>query len=488
MKNSGFTHPVNSYPEALKNVIYEMQPILQVPFELITSSILAAISHASQHAIDVKRGPITSPVSLNIVTIADSGERKSSTDSQIMKANHEHEHRCKEKNQQNLASFDLENQVWGIKHKEISLALRKAIRNEESTDQIQDRLATHLASKPDKPKTPKMIYSDSTPEALIKGLNDHWPSALLKSAEGATIFSGHVIRGMDKLNVLWDGGEIPKDLVSGGFTLQNARLTTAIMVQPAPLTAFLLRRGDIARGIGYLARCLIAYPQSTQGSRFITGSQDEILKYLPLFHTRIAEMLSTDDGTNHRKTISMEPEAFSHWCIFYNHVELMLASGRYLDNVRDFGSKLADNAARMAALFHHFLEREGDIQLDNIRSACEICTWYAHEFKALFGTEQIPQEQTDAQSLEIWLRECFSQGNNIYGIPKQQIMLCGPKEVRNTRRLNDALGVLGNAGKIAIRLHGRSQLIAPVTSYVTNPFRQNVFHNQLLNLMNNGIC
>ena len=50
------------------------------------------------------------------------------------------------------------------------------------------------------------------------------------------------------------------------------------------------RKGDDARGIGFLARCLVSYPPSTQGTRFLR-SLPENLDAIQSFKERIRELL-----------------------------------------------------------------------------------------------------------------------------------------------------------------------------------------------------
>ena len=77
------------------------------------------------------------------------------------------------------------------------------------------------------------------------------------------------------LNVLWDGGEMAIDRRSKpSFVLRGRRLTFVLMVQPEALrgvleraSALLERAGTLPRGTGFIARFLIAWPGSTQGTR-----------------------------------------------------------------------------------------------------------------------------------------------------------------------------------------------------------------------------
>jgi hypothetical protein len=54
---------------------------------------------------------------------------------------------------------------------------------------------------------------------------------------------------------------------SQSFTVRGARLTIALQVHEAILRSLFDRSGGLARGTGFLARFLVAWPESTQGYR-----------------------------------------------------------------------------------------------------------------------------------------------------------------------------------------------------------------------------
>lgn len=469
--------PTDKLPDPLRDVLFEVQLSFQCPIELVVSSILAALSHASQHAINVKRGGLVSAVGLYLALIAESGERKTIVDRIIMQANRAHEKRLAEVTAHKGMNYEASLAIWTAQHKGILAHINRAIREETDTNFYEEKLIAHLGKKPIAWSPPRIIYTDTNMEAMLEGLHQRWASALLISAEGATVFGGHAMRSMDKLNVLWDGGDLTKDRLGVSFTINDARLTSSIMIQEKPFLDFMEKRGEMARGIGYLARNLIAYPSSTQGTRFIYGSNTSPMPHLAMFHERITEMLSTDNGKNQFKEVEMSPEAYACWMDFYNQTEAELREGRFLSDIRDFGSKIAENAARIAAIFHHYLGRDQHIQVDCVKDACAIASWYAHEFKDLFGKPRISPEEIDAQMLETWLWEFFRKHNGVLPIPKQRIRTYGPNQLRNAGRLNGALWTLASAGRVAIGKAGKTDMIFPNLSYFCGqPLQQPMSH------------
>jgi hypothetical protein len=75
------------------------------------------------------------------------------------------------------------------------------------------------------------------------------------------------------------------------FKVRSPRATISWMVQPAIFHKFMVRKGEDARGIGFLARCLICFPASTQGTRFIRSTPQK-LDRIKIFQDRIFELLN----------------------------------------------------------------------------------------------------------------------------------------------------------------------------------------------------
>ena len=133
---------------------------------------------------------------------------------------------------------------------------------------LQNQLKKHLAKKPSRPKRMTLILNDATKEAITWRLHNEYPSVGLMSDEGGQILNGRAADNLTLLNNLHSGGDVIVDRRdSESYSLKGARLTVSIMVQNKTLKKFLDNRGELARDNGLLARCLMAYPTSTQGTR-----------------------------------------------------------------------------------------------------------------------------------------------------------------------------------------------------------------------------
>lgn len=195
-------------------------------------------------------------------------------------------------------------------------AIKMQRRKGKDTQEAEQQLRTLVAEAPRPVLSPRLLYSDATPEALTFSLANGWPSAAVLSAEAGTVFGSHgmgqeaILRNLSLLNMLWDGGTIAIDRRSkSSFRLRGRRLTFGLMVQPEALRGFLERAGTLPCGTGFLARFLVAWPESTQGRRHYKEAP-AVLPAVERFSRRIRTLLDepirTDEQGHSRPRVS-------HW-------------------------------------------------------------------------------------------------------------------------------------------------------------------------------
>ena len=189
------------------------------------------------------------------------------------------------------------------------------------------------------------------------------------------------MRNMAMLNQLWDGATLPVDRrTSESFTVRGARLTMSLQVQEPTLRAFFDSTKGLARGTGFLARFLVSWPTSTQGTRNFTEAPAR-WPALTTFNDQLTAILERqapidDDGALTPAMLTLSPDAKAAWVNFHDAIEYMLPAGGELYDVRDVASKTADNAARLAALFHTFTGSIGPIDLDAMEAATSVTAWH----------------------------------------------------------------------------------------------------------------
>jgi hypothetical protein len=120
-------------------------------------------------------------------------------------------------------------------------------------------------------------------------------------------------------------------------------------------------------------------------------------------------------------------------------------------------SKAADNAARLAALFHiHEYGPSGEISAAHIHAASRIVTWRLYEAQKFLSGLVLPPTVINAAKLDAWLlHHCGETGaSNITTRHAQQY---GP--LRDKQRLDDAIAGLIDAGRVRLSSEGRQRLI-----------------------------
>ncbi len=461
--------PVSAFPPIAYNAIMEIQRNTQTPFPMIASSMLGALSLVIQDKVDVRRMEgLTGPCSLFLLTIAESGERKSTVDKLFIKPIRDFEASQAIAMKPELEKYRAENAIWKEKRKGILLAIRANTKQGEEADvpDLEQALNELEANEPIEPKVPQLIINDATPEAIAYDLYKEWHSAGIMTDEGTVALAGRTTHNLAMLNKYWDGDPFHvRRKTATSFIVKDARLTISIMVQPKTFDNYLCKQGSLARDNGNQARFLVSQPYSTQGTRFIQNSNPS-WQNLTVFQNRLSEILNStlpdaSNNTSGRTMLKFSPEAQNSWIYFYNRVETDLISGGYLDDVKDGASKIADNLARIAALFHYFEGNQGDISLDTMDRAAAVCEWYMHEFKRLFAsTPEVPIEILDAALLEKWLVKFCQRYPWGIELKKNVIAQLGPNQLRISKlRREAALYVLSTQNKIRQVQRGKTKWV-----------------------------
>jgi len=111
-----------------------------------------------------------------------------------------------------------------------------------------------------------------------------------------------------------------------------------------------------------------------------------------------------EDGALSPPILPLAADTKAAWVLFHDAIESKLRSGDELYDVCDVASKTADNAARIAALFHIFEHGAGSaIGLEAFEGASRIAAWHLHETRRFYGELALPEEQANAARLDSWL-------------------------------------------------------------------------------------
>jgi putative DNA primase/helicase len=464
-------YPVGMLPPVMRAAVEEVQGFVQAPMPLVASSALGALSLAAQAHGDVQRAEgLTGPVGVFLLTIADSGERKSTCDGFFTKPIRDYEARKLEEAKPMLQDYQAAIEVWEAKRNGNKDLIRSQAKGGEDTHEAEGILRELEHEKPEAPRVPRLIYGDATPESLKWNLAKTWPSGGVVSSEAGIVFGSHgmgtdsVMRNLATLNTLWDGTAIQTERrTSECFTVQGARLTIALQIQEATLRSFFDKSGELARGSGFLARFLVAWPESTQGTRAFREAPATWPK-LGAFNRRITEILAQEVSIDQAgalvlPTLALSVDAKNAWVAFHDRIEGELSSGGTLYDVRDVASKIADNAARIAALFHLLIGGGGAIGADTLKAACTVAEWHLNEARRFFGELALPAGLANAARLEAWLvMRCRQTGTE--RIPTQDVQQYGPAGLREKIAIDAAMQELEELGRAQRLREGRRKFLA----------------------------
>jgi putative DNA primase/helicase len=422
------------------------------------------LSLAIQAIYDVERASaLHSPTGLFLLTIADSGERKSTCDRLFTRAIIDYEDAQAEAAKPAIKNYNANIDAWEAKRGGVKDQIRQLAKSNKPTGSQEADLRELEHDKPEPPRIPHLLYADATPEALAYSLAKQWPSGGVVSAEAGIVFGSHgmgkdsVMRNLATLNQLWDGASLKIDRkTSESFAVRGARLTVALQVQTETLNNFFEKSGALARGTGFLARFLVSWPESTQGHRPFTEAPEK-WPFLGAFNRRITEILNisapiNEDGALEPQMLTLIPEAKAAWIEFHDGIETELSGGGVLFDVRDVASKITDNAVRLAALFHVFEGGVGAISLDSFERASAIAAWHLNESRRFLGEIALPVELADAVRLNDWLIQHCKREHTHY-VAKRYAQQYGT--VRDAKRLDAAITGLVEMDRVQIRRDGK---------------------------------
>lgn len=332
----------------------------QVSREMAMMCAIGAIATTCQGLVDVEMPTKHRvPTSLMLLTIAESGERKTVTQNYFFEAITNLNDAAHSEHETALLQQKVEHQLWNTQKKHLERTFNKcAIQGDEAaTHAALEAVAKHLRAEPQPVRSGKFLYEDTTPQALVQMLYENKPHGCLLTSEASSIFSGKALGELDKLNTLWDGGSVKVDRISrDSFVLQSARLTLSLMAQPNVISRFMSKRGEEARGTGFLARFLVVKPRPMAGHR--TNQKLSGLSRKKAFNNRTKELLNSSSHQE-RQILEFTEQAQDFWFLCNKYLEKEMQENGLYYYLKDHASKLLENTSRLAAVMHAF-ERKSD--------------------------------------------------------------------------------------------------------------------------------
>jgi hypothetical protein len=468
-------YPIDALPPTLRDACVSYQAFGQQPMALVACSALASASLATQGLADVERVPgLKGPISLSVLVVAQSGERKTSADKRMSEAIRKwEEDKIDEMKPEvdaaraKIKAFEAERD--GLLAKIKTQAGKSAKAEVADMDKLKRDLEALETQTPVAPIVPSLFYEDVTPEKMAEELGLGWPSASLWSDEAGLVVGGHgmgrdsITRYLALINRFWDGKPFSrKRSTTKSFMVKGRRLTTCLMMQETILRQLLAAGDGVSRGSGFMARFLMAWPVSTMGGRLYRpddladpavaryGARLRALLDMPLPVEGEGMVLKPAD-------LPLSDDARAMWIRLHDDVERSLARHGEFFDVKDVAAKTADNAARIAGVFH-VLESGpvGEITVETMKQAARLALWHLHEAKRIIGAIDIPEVLADAKVLLEWL---LGQDGDV---APRDVLRHGPNRLRDRERRDKAIETLAETNHLIRKRVGRTQEILEI--------------------------
>lgn len=433
----------------LREVAEAVHDMTQAPMALCALAVLPVAALAAQAFADVELPHgAQAPVSLFTLVSAESGERKSAADSLALGAFREFERGLAREYADEHQAFKNRHDAWEAQREELLKAKKK--RGED----IEGALDA-LGPEPKAPLSPLILASDPTVEGLVRQLALSRPSLGVFSAEGGSFLGGHGmsedhrLKTVATLSKFWDGTPIDRVRAGDGAGLYvGRRLSMSLMVQPivaAPLLA-----DPIANQQGFLARFLIAAPESRIGTRLRLGYDPKSKITMKAFHRRVGGLLCRTmplaEGSRNElelPVLRLADDARELAQAYYLETEKAQAPGGALETVRPFASKTVEQACRIAAVLAIYENPNApNIGAEAMTNAIALARWHLHEAERLAGAAVVSVRAKDAERMLAWLHQKWPETHISAGIAAQSC----PSAFRETAKVRELFGVLQEHG------------------------------------------
>ena len=446
--------PMDALGPVLGDAAKAIAAVIQCPDEAAANSVLAVASLAAQGRANVIL-PIgqgkACPLSLYLLTVLDSGERKSSADTMALKPVRDLERELAEAEAGDRQAYAVKLSAHDAKAKQLTAKLK--------SDRPALEAALHdLGPSPLAPLLSVLAPSgDQTMEGLFRIYQQGRPSLALLCDDAASFLGGHSLKAEQKQSTTanlcraWDGSKLERIRGGDGVTvLYDRRLAAHLMVQPGVASGFLSDSQFSDQGL--LARFLISAPIGKAGTRLRDDQAYQAVAHhaarkLEAYNAAICRLLrqpirwkNESDRTLGVELAGLELTATARalYVEFGNAIERELAPAGSLAMVRAFASKLPENAARIAGALTLIDDPEARaISAEVLGDAIRLAQYYLEEAKRLTAAGAIDPELRNAEALREWLLE---RPGDLIGL--RTIYQNGPNAIRTAAKARSAMALL----------------------------------------------
>lgn len=457
-------YPIDALPDIIKNAIISYAEYGQQTISLLANSSLSNVSLSCQGLANVARDDLlVRPISMCFITVTSSGERKTAADKVFSQGIKAWENQKAEALKPEHEKQKSEYLTWSVQRKAMLAMIKKYATKGADVSGSSGMYHTIVMEKPDVPLLPKLKYEDIRIEALCENLATKWPPGSIFSDEASIFLSSPSMQTdntkyVASLNRFLDGEPIEiHRKTSQDILIKHRRFTLNLMMQPLLLQQMLKKQEGVNRHSGFLARVLLAYPESNIGNR-VYKTPRKLTEPMKAFQHGLQACLEKTmpvdaSGFKHIPTLTFEKSAKAQWIEYFNHIEKAIANPYGWKSVRDLASKASENIARLSALFHLFTASNGtEIAKEHVYQAYQIIEWHLNEAKRIFGGNSLSQLGCDVQLI---LKNIAAK--NITQTTLREINRI--TSIRDTKKRDSTVDWLEQSGYLTKHVDGKSIML-----------------------------
>ena len=454
-------YPVDALGQVLGPAAKAINDMVQAPLAICAQSVLATATLAVQGFADVAL-PIGQPrpISQYFISVAESGERKTTADDLALAPVRQHEEALLDAHDSNLITYRSKRDVWDRQRAAI-------LKSKNLVDgKKKEQALNELGSPPDPPLVPMLTVQEPTYEGLVRLLVEGQPSVGIYSSEGGRLIEGHAMSRDHRLKTaaglseIWDGTSIRRARQGdGAFIVPGRRVSMHLLVQPE--IAMHLLADPMLTAQGLLSRILIVIPASASGTRMWHEPKPESQDAIKMYHTRLLEIFKTPLPLKEGKPNQLTPRrlplsnaAKSEWIDFADTVEVHIGPGGPLELIRAMANKLPEHAARMAAVLALVDDLDCvELSVDHMEAGRRLAEFYASEAMRLVSLGATNPDLVLAAKLLAWLHGGWKK--DLITLP--DIYQRGPSAIRDKRTANHIVNVLVDHGEL-VQVDGGAEI------------------------------
>ena len=383
----------------------------QLDIAMAGQAVLATAALLAQGVRNVRALAGVKPLSLNLLTIAESGDGKSTAEGVALR------------------------RIADLERAEDRLFLADLARRDKKDDRPP-------------PRSPYRVMKDATAQGIWRAFKDGQPAQGSFTAEGASMLCGwgmsseHRAHTASALNDLWDGGAVSLSRGTDGRTqLYGRRLSVHWLLQPAPARGAL--HDPLLESIGLWPRFLIAWP-APLAPRKARPWRPESDPAICAFWDRCEELFQEllPDGCADQPVIEADEQAQALAGRSFEALEeAARTTGGKLADVRAFAVRATEQAFRIAGVLAAFDGRE-TIDANTMRGAVKLAMYSLETWQGIFGHREEAEAIEWARTLHAWM---VKQGGRV---SETAVLHTGPKSLRSRQRRDTALALLEADGLI----------------------------------------